>query len=313
MAFDRRDYIVKEESNPILGPWDFPGTEASAVFNPGVTKLGDDYVMLFRIENAQCDSRNYKAVSKDGLKWDIVGEVLKREEQEPAEYHRFACDIRICPVEDTYYITYCIGNAYGAQSILQRTDDFETYENLGVMCEPNNRNIVLFPRKINGMYYRLSRPFGDPTFSPSAIWIAESPDLVHWGRPRALVTPRSFAAWDNFKLGASLPPIESEEGWIIFYHGTTKNCNNLIYRASACLLDLDDPTKVISRPREYLLGPEHDYERVGDVPNVCFPSGVAVEDNGDLKIYYGAADTFVALAYSSIEKLADFCLKYKAD
>ena len=142
-------------------------------------------------------------------------------------------------------------------------------------------------------------PFGD-------IFYSQSPDMIHWGRHRWVMGPKSWT-WESTKIGAGPIPIETSEGWLLFYHGVLTSCNGYVYSFGAALLDLDQPWKVIHRGGPYLLSPQTDYECVGDVPNVAFPCAALYDPpTGRLAIYYGAADTVTALAFARIDEVLDY-------
>jgi predicted GH43/DUF377 family glycosyl hydrolase len=184
------------------------------------------------------------------------------------------------------------------------TKDFKKFKKIAVAAVPTNRNMVLFPEKIGGLYVRLDRPWEGGM--SGNIWISYSPDLVFWGKSEVIMTSRGFA-WDQGKIGPGAPPIRTDEGWLCIYHGVTPRVNAKIYKAGVALLDLEDPRKVIARSKEYLMAPREDYERVGDVPNVVFPTAVIpYPEKDELRIYYGGADTVMCLATAKISELIDF-------
>jgi predicted GH43/DUF377 family glycosyl hydrolase len=167
------------------------------------------------------------------------------------------------------------------------------------VSEPGNKDGVLFPRKIKGRYARLDRPIG---LGRGSIWVSYSPDLLNWGDSELVMTPRD-GYWDSFRVGASVPPIETKDGWLEVYHGVSMSDWGPIYRIGTVMLDLDDPSKVIKRGSMPILSPREDYERIGDVPNVCFASGAVVGKAGNVKVYYGAADTSICVASCTMEQL----------
>jgi len=148
-------------------------------------------------------------------------------------------------------------------------------------------------------------PFGDIIYS-------ESPDLEFWGRHRHVMSPADFlkSAWQCTKIGAGPAPIETSEGWLLFYHGVLTSCNGFVYSFGAALLDPDKPWLVLARSRPYLISPQEIYECVGDVPNVTFPcAALADSDTGRLAIYYGCADTVTSLAFGMADEVVDFIKK----
>jgi len=169
---------------------------------------------------------------------------------------------------------------------------------------PFNRNGVLFPRKINGLYAMLSRP-SDSGHTPFGdIILSHSPDLTFWGKHRLVMRATGKSWWQSVKIGAGPVPIETTEGWLIFYHGVSSTCNGFVYSYGVALLDLEDPSRVLYRSRDYVLHPEKSYETSGFVPNVTFPcAAIADAPTGRIAIYYGAADTYTALAFCQVDEL----------
>ena len=217
-----------------------------------------------------------------------------------------AYDPRITKIENEYIIAYASCGRHGVRVGIVKTNDFTTFERVGIASEQGNRNAVLFPEKINGYYARLDRPMGDELRDPANIWISYSKDLIHWGNSKPILEVRP-GYWDCQKIGAGAVPIKTEKGWLEIYHGVFPNCSGFIYRLGVCLLDIDDPSKVIARGDDAILWPEHDYERIGNVSNVVFTSNAIVEDNGTVKIYYGAADTCIGLAEAKLDDLIEAC------
>jgi beta-1,4-mannooligosaccharide/beta-1,4-mannosyl-N-acetylglucosamine phosphorylase len=211
----------------------------------------------------------------------------------------YAYDPRVTWLEDRYWVTWC--NGYHGPTIgVAYTHDFETFTQLENAFLPFNRNGVLFPRKVGGAYALLSRPSDDGHTPFGDIYYSESPDLVHWGRHRHVLGTVPWT-WQSTKVGAGPTPIETDEGWLLLYHGVLTSCNGFVYSMGAALLDLEQPWKVVARGRDYLLAPSAEYERVGDVPNVVFPCAALVDRDLDrLTIYYGGADTVVCLAHGHL-------------
>lgn len=299
-----RDVVQRYAGNPILTPEMIPG--ANAVFNSAVARFGDGYVGVFRVEKRQGFQSLRVAWSDDGITgWRFdPDEVLVPTEEPFVTYEEARYDPRITQIGDTYYVCHASENRYGCQISVASTKDFRRFEKIAVAAEPTNRNMVLFPEKIGGLYVRLDRPFeyGDR----GNLWISYSPDLVYWGRSECIMTSRTFA-WDQGKIGPGAPPIRTKEGWLMIYHGITPRVNAKIYKAGVALLDLEDPRKVIARGKEYVLAPREAYERVGDVPNVVFPTAVIpYPEKDECRIYYGGADTVFCMATARISDLIDF-------
>ncbi len=228
------------------------------------------------------------ARSKDGIDFEIEEGATVA----PAsEYESFGIeDARISLIGETYYITYVGVSAFGVTGCLVSTKDFKSFQRHGVILCPENKDVVIFPGRIDGKYYALHRPFS-PLFGRQDIWIAESPDLRCWGNHRYLMSPRA-GFWDDAKIGASAVPLRIEQGWLEIYHGADRNNR---YCLGAVLLDASQPWKVIARAEKPILGPQMDYEIEGFFGNVVFSCGLLREDD-KLRIYYGVADTAVCYA-----------------
>ncbi|PPA69877.1 glycoside hydrolase family 130 protein [Jeotgalibacillus proteolyticus] len=208
-------------------------------------------------------------------------------------------DPRITKIGAVYYIYFSAISKNGVGEVLVSTEDFKTYEHLGMIFAPENKDVLIFPEKINGKYYALHRPVPKSTGAPE-IWIAESDNLLYWGNHRHLIGLRENK-WDNGRIGGGAVPIKTEKGWLELYHGASKESR---YCMGAVLLDLEDPSKVLARSDAPILEPEADYEVQGFFGNVVFSCGVLVE--GDVvKMYYGVADTSMACAELSLQEILD--------
>ncbi len=212
-------------------------------------------------------------------------------------------DPRISLIDGTYYINYVGVGPFGVTTCLASTKDFNTFERHGVIFSPDNKDVVLFPERVEGKYYALHRPVSS-LFGKQEIWIAESPDLCCWGNHRYLMGPRP-GCWDEIKIGASAVPFKivlgtpyGEQGWLEVYHGVDRNNR---YCLGAILLDSKEPWKVIARTEKPIFEPEAEYECNGFFGNVVFSCGLLCEDE-KLKIYYGAADTVICYAELSLEE-----------
>ena len=194
----------------------------------------------------------------------------------------------------------------GTRVGIVKTGDFINFERVSIGSEINNRNGVLFPEKINGRYCRLDRPFGGGESSPCDMWMSFSPDLVYWGESRPVMTTRP-AHWDQLKLGGGAPPIRINGGWLCIYHGVAGSCDGSIYSLFAAILDEKEPWKVVARSKYPILFPEMPYERDGRVANVVFTCNALLEDDGTIKVYYGAADTCIGLAEAKIADIIKAC------
>ncbi|ABR30874.1 glycoside hydrolase family 130 protein [Thermosipho melanesiensis] len=280
---------------------------SNSIFNSAIVKHKDGFAGVFRVDDKQRNMNIRTGFSKDGLDWTINNhpiEFIKESEEIKSDYKY---DPRVVYIEDRYWITWC--NGYHGPTIgVGYTFDFEKFYQIENAFLPYNRNGVLFPRKINGKYAMLSRP-SDTGHTPFGdIFYSESPDMIHWGKHR-YVMGAGYTPWQSLKIGPGPAPIETKEGWLLFYHGVLLSCNGYVYSFGAALLDLEKPWKVIKRSKSYLLSPQEIYEQVGDVPNVVFPVS-AITENNNVVIYYGAADTVTAIAFGYISEILDW-LKYE--
>ena len=205
-------------------------------------------------------------------------------------------DPRITLLDGRYYFTYVAVSRHGPATALASTTDFVTFVRHGVIFCPENKDVVLFPERIGGSYVALHRPVCGSPFTRPEMWVARSPDLFHWGQHVPLGV--SGGEWQSGRVGAGCPPLRVPEGWLVIYHGNqhpTQLGEVGTYFGGAMLLDANDPARVLRHTTEPFFRPEADFERVGFVPNVVFPTGV-VEDGQALLVYYGAADAATAVA-----------------
>lgn len=206
-------------------------------------------------------------------------------------------DARVSKLENTYYITYTAVSANGVGVGLRTTTDWKNFELKGMIFPPHNKDCAIFEEKINGKFYALHRP-SSPQIGGNFIWLAESPDGVHWGNHQFLVGTRK-GLWDSARVGAGAAPIKTQKGWLEIYHGANAEHQ---YCLGAFLMDLNDPSKVIARTLEPIMMPQENYELSGFFGYVVFTNGHVVE--GDkLTMYYGAADEFVCGAHFSIGEI----------
>jgi beta-1,4-mannooligosaccharide/beta-1,4-mannosyl-N-acetylglucosamine phosphorylase len=299
---DCTDVVWRYDQNPIIG-WN-PTRKTARIFNSAVLPYGAGFVGVFRADHRNIKPQLHVGWSKDGLHWDIEDEEIHWQDAQGNAYQpNYAYDPRLVEIDGIYYVVWC-GDFGGASLGLGMTRDFQTFTRLENPFLPFNRNGVLFPRQIGGRYLLLSRPSDNGHTPFGDIFISESPDLVYWGRHRRVMTRGGSGWWQTTKIGAGPTPIETSEGWLLFYHGVTTTCNGFVYSTGAALLDLDDPARVLYRTKEYLLTPEQPYETTGFVPNVAFPGGVLCDAaTGRIVLYYGAADTHIAVAYTLVDAL----------
>ncbi len=298
------DVIWRYSANPII-PRDATPT-SNSIFNSAVVPFGGAFAGVFRCDDKRRTMNIHRGFSDDAIHWRIDPEPIQMLADDPeitGFVHRY--DPRVCWIEDRYYVTWC--NGYHGPTIgLAYTYDFQRFHQLENAFLPFNRNGVLFPRKIGGKYAMLSRPSDNGHTPFGDIFYSESPDLEHWGRHRHVMGTKSWS-WESTKIGAGPTPIETSEGWLLFYHGVLTSCNGYVYSFGAALLDLEQPWKVRYRGAPYLLSPQTPYECVGDVPNVAFPCAALVDGaSGRLAIYYGCADTVTGLAFGRVDEVIDW-------
>ncbi|MDY7039252.1 MAG: glycoside hydrolase family 130 protein [Chloroflexota bacterium] len=301
--------LRRHPHNPILTAADFPRA-VNSVFNAGAVKFNGQYLLLTRVEDLTGSSCLWLARSDDGIHFtpDPEPALLPATEEPFRTIEHFSLeDARITQMGDEYYVTYVAYSGYGSVTALARTRDFESYERVAVMTLPDNKDVVLFPEKIGGCYAKLDRPLTRPP-SVGDIWISFSPDLVYWGEPRPVMTSRP-RKWDSYKVGAGAPPIKTPHGWLEIYHGVRDTASGLLYRLGVVLLALEQPWRVIGRASEAILSPVAAEDLLGNVMNVVFTCGAVLEDDGEIKIYYGAADQVMCLATAHVDELLALCLK----
>ena len=298
-----KDVIWRFAQNPVI-PRDLLPT-SNSIFNSAVVPFEDGFAGVFRCDDNRREMRIHAGFSEDGLKWNINPEPIKFIcDIDQVKEFDYAYDPRVVWIEDRYYVTWCNG-FHGPTIGIAYTFDFKEFYQLENAFLPFNRNGVLFPRKINDKFAMLSRP-SDTGHTPFGdIFYSVSPDLEYWGKHRHVMGPRGW--WQSTKIGPGPVPIETSEGWLIFYHGVLTSCNGYVYHFGAALLDLDEPWKVIARTEPYLMSPREIYECVGDVPNVVFPvTNLYDAKTGRIAIYYGAADTVTCLAFTQVDELIDY-------
>ena len=328
----KKSPITRYPGNPILTAKDIP-FEANLIFNAGVVKYHGRYVMLFR------DDYNYPkqmfddwaagkgelrgpscqiglAFSNDGFHWKPEPKPVITRESASAylgEEVAQAYDPRMTVIDDAVYVTFAVNTKAGDNRCgLLKTTDSHHFEPVTATL-PNNRNVILFPDKIGGFYYRLERPF---TEAGGDIWISQSPDLKFWGEHQRLLDRRTLT-YCNSKIGPGAPPVRTEKGWLILFHTVMEVPEALYswhtpyhewhkkYSMGLMLLDSDDPTKILGIHDKPLLEPEMPYELEGFRGSVLFPGSMILEDDGSVKIYYGAADTVECVATARLNDLLE--------
>jgi len=281
---------------------------ANSIFNSAVVPFEGAFAGVFRVDDRRRHMQLHAGRSEDAVHWTLDPDPIRFACDDPEiGTFQYGYDPRVLRLEDRYYVTWC--NGYHGPTIgIAWTRDFRTFHQLENAFLPYNRNGVLFPRKINGKYAMLSRP-SDRGHTPFGdIFYSESPDMIHWGCHRFVMAPAG--GWQSTKIGAGPVPIETDEGWLLLYHGVLTSCNGFVYSFGAALLDLDQPWKVRARTAPYLMSPQMLYECVGDTPNVVFPCAALVDPPTDrIAVYYGAADTVTCLAFGYVSEIVAFTLE----
>ncbi|MGQ9560797.1 MAG: glycosidase [Candidatus Oleimicrobiaceae bacterium] len=293
--------------NPILTASDWP-YPANAVFNPGAVQYDGATLLLVRVEDMRGFSHLTVARSADGVTdWQIDPQPTFA--PDPAHHPEELWgveDPRIVWLEELerFAVTYTAFSERGPLVSLAMTKDFRTFARRGPIMPPEDKDSSLFPRRFKGRWVLIHRPIPVTPGAGAHIWVSYSPDLTHWGDHTILLEARQGGWWDARKIGLNTPPIETPEGWLIIYHGVRTTAAGAIYRLGLALLDLDEPTRVIARSDTWVFGPRELYERVGDVADVVFPCGAILDPaSRQLRLYYGAADTTVALATAQVDDL----------
>ena len=305
-----KEPVWRYSGNPIIGR---DGNKISnSVFNSAVVRFEDGFAGVFRCDSRSISMDIFVGKSKDGINWEIEDEPIKFEGADEEILKReYRYDPRVCFIEDRYYVTWC--NGYHGPTIgVAYTFDFKKFVQLENAFLPFNRNGVLFPRKINGLYMMLNRPSDNGHTPFGDIFISQSKDMEFWGRHRHVMgtIKDDVSAWQSTKIGPGPIPIETDEGWLMIYHGVINTCNGFVYRMGAALLDLNEPWKVIARSKNYIMAPWEQYECMGEVPNVVFPcAALHDKESGKIAIYYGCADTVTGLAFTTVERLLDYVKK----
>lgn len=301
--------VHRYEGNPILTRADVPYPVAT-VHNAGVVKHQGRYMMLFRSHQHNGRSVIGLATSDDGYRFNVAPEPFLRPATEGpfAEYEEYGVeDLRICAIDGSYLLTYSAYSRYGVRVALARTTDFIDVERIAIITEADYRNVVIFPERFDGYYARLIRPHSE--ISPWSIWISYSPDLIHWGNSRVVMRPVVYH-WDEMKIGPGATPIRTPQGWLHIYHGVFATMDGSVYRLGVALHDLNDPAHIIGVADDWILQPEAPWELVGYVHNVVFTCGAVEEEDGTVKIYWGAADSVMCVGSARIDDLINLCLNH---
>jgi len=304
----RSELFTRSPSNPLLTPqrWPYP---INSVMNAGAAFVDGATVLLCRVEDRRGISHLTVARSRDGVSNWVVDDVplLEAGAGRPEEAWGVE-DPRLTRVDelDAWVIVYTAFGPGGPGVSMATTRDFRSVERLGVVRVPEDKNGALLPRRVGEHFVLFHRPV-TVIGAHADIWLSRSADLHTWSSPEAVLGSRPGGWWDSARIGMGPPPLETPEGWLVVYHGVRQTVAGALYRAGLALLDLDDPSRVLRRCDEWVLGPRESYELTGDVPGVVFPCGL-VHDPGtdEVRLYYGAADTCIGLATSTLTDLLDY-------
>jgi predicted GH43/DUF377 family glycosyl hydrolase len=297
----------RHAGNPILSARDWP-YPAHTVFNAGACQLGAETILLVRVEDRRGHSHLTVARSSDGLSnWRIDAQPTFA--PDPANYPEEEWgveDARLTWIEDRgqWIVAYTAYSPSGPLVALAETRDFAAFSRLGPVMPAENKDAAVFAGRFGNRYAMIHRPVSSTGGSGAHIWLSFSPDLIHWGGHRVLLRARRGAWWDANKIGLGPPPLETPEGWLILYHGVRMTAGGCLYRLGLALLDLEDPSRVLRRSDQWVFAPETPYERLGDVGGVVFPCGWILDKPGNtIRLYYGGADTCLALATAQLSEV----------
>lgn len=302
------ELLCRHKLNPILTAADWPYAINSA-FNPGATLLPDGTTLLLcRVEDRRGLSHLSAARSANGVDgWRIDPQPTLPSDpvNHPEELWGIE-DPRITYIPELrkYAIVYTAYTHDGPGVALAFTEDFREFERFGIIMSPEDKDAALLPRRIGDHWALIHRPVSAPR---AHMWISYSSDLRQWGSHKLMMEARKGAWWDANKIGLSPPPIETPQGWLVIYHGVKQTAAGCLYRLGLALFDLHSPERCLKRGSEWVFGPEESYEQRGDVGYVVFPCGYTLAPDGDtLRLYYGAADSSVALATGSVRAMLEW-------
>jgi len=309
-----RALFHRHPRNPILTAADWP-YPINSVFNAGAILLDEGTTLLLcRVEDRRGHSHLCVARSRNGVdNWKIDAQptLLPDTKNHPEELWGIE-DPRITfvPELNQFAIAYTSYSRGGPGVSLALTKDFQSFERLGVVMPPHDKDAALLPRRFHGSWALIHRP---TTSQGAHIWISYSPDLKYWGSHKLILEARRGAWWDADKVGLSPPPIETPKGWLVLYHGVRQTAAGSFYRLGVALFDSENPEMCLGRGDEWIFAPEASYERFGDVANVVFPCGYTIGNDGDtINLYYGGADSCIALAQGSVRSLLSWLEERRA-
>jgi predicted GH43/DUF377 family glycosyl hydrolase len=311
MTGARRELFTRHPANPLLTAEDWP-IPVNVVFNPAAAVVGGETVLLARVEELTGLSHLTVARSANGVDgWRIASEpLLAPDPGVESEQWGFE-DARAVWVDelDCFAITCTAYGPAGPAVYLATTKDFSSVERRGIVISPDDKNAALLPERVDGRWILFHRPSTGFGVLHPGISLSRSLDLVSWSPPEVVLRPRDGAWWDSHRIGIGPPLLKTEHGWLLIYHGVKDTVGGAIYRVGLALLDLEDPTRVLRRAPNWIFSPQAEYEREGDVGNAIFPCGLLHDSSsGELRLYYGAADTSICLATAQLDDLLEAVL-----
>lgn len=298
-----RDIVHRWEGNPLIDICDLE-FKCSDIHNASVVDFQGQILLLITIENLAGQRCIHLAHLGGDGNYDVeTAPFLSPSDDAKYKQHEIhgVLDARVTLLEGVYYISYTALGKHGFRLALAKTKDFQKVERIGLISEPDTKAGVLFPARIKGRYARLERPAHG-----KSIWISYSDDLIHWGSSELVITPRG-GYWDANRIGTGTTPVETKYGWLVLYYGAKDTSAGPIYRLGAVILDKAEPTKVVGRAGIPILSPRENYERIGDVPNIVFATGMLVSDSGELKIFYGAANSCICIGKTTVKEIVANC------
>jgi predicted GH43/DUF377 family glycosyl hydrolase len=305
MRTSTADLFTRHPTNPVLtaAQWPYP---INSVFNPAATVVDGETVLLCRVEDRRGISHLTVARSADGLTdWRIDAEPLIADDPADRTSMWGVEDARVTRVDAlaAWMIAYTAYGPDGPCVALARTEDFQSVQQLGVIMPPEDKNACLLPRSLDGHYVLFHRPVSGMS-GRADVWLSRSTDLRSWTAPEPVLSARAGAWWDAVRVGMGPPPVETEAGWLAIYHGVKQMVTGPIYRVGLALLDRDNPSRVLRRLDEWVFNPTAPYEVVGDAHTVVFPTGLVHDaETDEIRLYYGAADTSIAVATAHLPDL----------
>jgi predicted GH43/DUF377 family glycosyl hydrolase len=306
----KKDVIRRWEGNPVIDIEDVR-FRCINMYSAGCIKKDGKYILLVTIEMLDGCTSIYYAESEDGYYFDVSDKpLLSPAKKGPhKEYQEMGVlDARITPMDGTFYLIYLSQSRHGILLNLAKTDDFQNIEKIGIISQPDTKAGALFPKKIRDKYARLERPgYG------GSIWISYSDDLIHWGESEVVLSPRG-GFWDSHRIGCAAPPIEIEEGWLVFYYGVKMTSGGPLTRIGVAIINKDNPASpIVNRSNIPVLSPRETNERIGDIGNLVFSCGAILEKDNSIKLYYGVANNCIFLGTTTLDEITETCLQSKRE